>query len=146
RGREIPGGARVSRANASPARTFGVAPKQSFFLIENHPTARARRESSHWRGRHCQYARGVRYPDMKDQMLLRRSIAAARDANCSPIAVVIGAVRDRIGSELTGEKVLLVENPSWQRGIGNSIRTGCGNHLQPIRILTQSSCLRAISL
>jgi hypothetical protein len=47
---------------------------------------------------------------------------------------------------LTGEKVLLVENPNRQRGIGNSIRTGCGNHLQPIRILTRSSCLRAISL
>jgi len=83
---------------------------------------------------------------MKDQMLLRRSIAAARDANCSPIAVVIGAVRDRIASELTGEKVLLVENLNRQRGIGNSIRTGRGNHLQPIRILTRSSCLRAISL
>ncbi len=60
----------------------------------------------------------------RGQTLLRRGIAAARGANCSPIAVVIGAERDRIVSELAGEKVLLVENPNWQRGIGNSIRTG----------------------
>jgi hypothetical protein len=46
---------RVSRANASPARTsFGVSPKQSF------------QKSLRWRGRHRQHAKRVRYPEMPE--------------------------------------------------------------------------------
>jgi len=46
----IPGSARVSRVNASPARTFGVSPKRSFA------------EKSALTRRHRQHARRVRYP------------------------------------------------------------------------------------
>jgi hypothetical protein len=39
------GSARVSRVNASPARTFGVAPKQAFRQIQNSEPDHALRES-----------------------------------------------------------------------------------------------------
>jgi molybdenum cofactor cytidylyltransferase len=58
------------------------------------------------------------------QTLLRRMIDAATTANCSPVAVVVGAERDRILPELAATKEFLVENETWQRGIGNSIRAG----------------------
>ena len=54
------------------------------------------------------------------QSLLRRTITAAREAGCSPIAVVVGAERKRITEEVEG--VFTIENPEWQSGIGSSIR------------------------
>ena len=51
-------------------------------------------------------------------------IDAATTGGCSPVAVVVGAERDRILAELTETKEFLVENQTWQRGIGNSIRAG----------------------
>ena len=58
------------------------------------------------------------------QTLLRRMIDAATEAGCSPVGVVIGAERERILQELEETKEFLIENETWQRGIGNSIRTG----------------------
>lgn len=46
------------------------------------------------------------------------------------MAVVIGAERDRVMAELVGTKVFLVENETWQRGIGNSIRAGLREFLE----------------
>ena len=60
----------------------------------------------------------------RNQTLLRRMIDAATTGGCSPVAVVVGAERDRILAELTETKEFLVENQTWQRGIGNSIRAG----------------------
>jgi molybdenum cofactor cytidylyltransferase len=54
--------------------------------------------------------------------LLGRAITAAQEAGCSPIAVVVGAERERIAPELEG--VFTIENPEWQRGMGSSIRAG----------------------
>ena len=51
-------------------------------------------------------------------------IDAATTGGCSPVAVVVGAERDRILAELAETKEFLVENQTWQRGIGNSIRAG----------------------
>ncbi len=55
------GSARVSRANASPARTFGVAPKQSFPNAEISGGGNAQ-EKSAIRGRARQHPRRMRYP------------------------------------------------------------------------------------
>ena len=59
-----------------------------------------------------------------DQTLLRRMVDAATAAGCSPVAVVIGAERDRVSAELAESKAFVIENETWQRGIGNSIRAG----------------------
>jgi molybdenum cofactor cytidylyltransferase len=60
----------------------------------------------------------------RNQTLLRRTVEAARAGGCSPVAVVVGAERDRVLAELAETKQFLVENPTWQRGIGNSVRVG----------------------
>ena len=49
---------------------------------------------------------------------------AATAGGCSPVVVVVGAERDRIVRELAETKEFLIENETWQRGIGNSIRAG----------------------
>jgi molybdenum cofactor cytidylyltransferase len=60
----------------------------------------------------------------RGQTLLRRSVDAATGAGCRPVAVVLGAERERVAQELAETKEMLVENDTWQRGIGNSIRAG----------------------
>ena len=60
----------------------------------------------------------------RGQTLLRRMVDAAVAAQCSPVTVVIGSERNRVARELTETKELLVENETWERGIGNSIRAG----------------------
>jgi molybdenum cofactor cytidylyltransferase len=60
----------------------------------------------------------------RGQTLLRRAVEAATTAGCRPVAVVVGAERVRVLPELAETKELLIENETWQRGIGNSIRTG----------------------
>lgn len=60
----------------------------------------------------------------RGQTLLRRMVDAATMAGCQPVAVVVGAERNRISKELVETKELLVENETWQCGIGNSIRAG----------------------
>jgi molybdenum cofactor cytidylyltransferase len=58
------------------------------------------------------------------QTLLRRVLDAATTAQCLPVTVVIGAERNQIARELSETRELLVENKTWERGIGNSIRAG----------------------
>jgi molybdenum cofactor cytidylyltransferase len=60
----------------------------------------------------------------RGQSLLRRVVDAATEAGCWPVVVVIGAERERLKQELAETKELLVENETWERGIGNSIRAG----------------------
>jgi molybdenum cofactor cytidylyltransferase len=66
----------------------------------------------------------------RNQTLLRRTVDAATTGGCSPVTVVIGAERHRILAELTETKEILIENQTWQRGIGNSIRSGLRGLLQ----------------
>jgi molybdenum cofactor cytidylyltransferase len=56
--------------------------------------------------------------------LIRRMIEAASDADCSPIAVVLGSDSDRIKDELNDSPAAFVENAEWRNGIGSSIRAG----------------------
>jgi molybdenum cofactor cytidylyltransferase len=60
----------------------------------------------------------------RNQTLLRRMVDAATTGGCSPVTVVVGAARERVLAELAETKEFLVENETWQRGIGNSIRAG----------------------
>jgi molybdenum cofactor cytidylyltransferase len=56
--------------------------------------------------------------------LIQRMIEAASDADCSPIAVVLGSDSDRIKEELNDTPASVVENTEWRRGVGSSIRAG----------------------
>jgi molybdenum cofactor cytidylyltransferase len=58
----------------------------------------------------------------------RSLLHAAAESACSvadgPVIVVLGASADASEIEVAGLPVVTVRNPSWQRGIGSSIRTG----------------------
>ncbi len=56
--------------------------------------------------------------------LLDRSIAAAREAGCDPIVVVIGAGAAAMRQVLASHAVQVAENPDWPLGMGGSIRRG----------------------
>lgn len=56
--------------------------------------------------------------------LVRGILDAAQEADCSPIAVVVGSDSEGITRELQKTNVAIVPNRNWERGIGSSIRTG----------------------
>lgn len=56
--------------------------------------------------------------------LVRRAAAAALDAGCAPVAVVLGGRAAQVVAALRGLGVVVVVNPDWQRGIGSSIAIG----------------------
>jgi molybdenum cofactor cytidylyltransferase len=58
------------------------------------------------------------------QTLLEHSLQAAAASSTSPIIVVLGAVSERVKSELEGAKVHIVENGDWEEGMASSIRSG----------------------
>lgn len=61
----------------------------------------------------------------RGETLLRRTISAARLANCSPILVVTGADREQVEAEVENVSgCSAVHNPEWRRGLGTSIRAG----------------------
>ncbi|MEP7072096.1 MAG: nucleotidyltransferase family protein [Verrucomicrobiota bacterium] len=60
----------------------------------------------------------------RGQSFVRRAVAAALDADCEPVVVVVGRDRARIAAALRGLPVTLVPNDDWERGIGSSIRLG----------------------
>lgn len=60
------------------------------------------------------------------QSLVRRAGAAALEAGCSPVVVVVGREHEKIAAELQECSVRLLPNEAWERGIGTSIRRGVG--------------------
>ena len=60
----------------------------------------------------------------RGKTLIRAVIDAAHEAGCAPVVVVIGSNSEKVQQELAHANVVKVENKNWQRGIGNSIRTG----------------------
>lgn len=60
----------------------------------------------------------------RGKTLVRTIIAAACEAGCSPVVVVIGSDAEKIHAELVHTNVIEVRNADWQRGIGSSIRSG----------------------
>ena len=63
------------------------------------------------------------------QTLLRRTVNTAREAGCDRVLVVVGANADLMRTELSGQRVEIVHNPQWERGIGSSIRLGAASAL-----------------
>lgn len=60
----------------------------------------------------------------RGRTLLRHAAQTALLSQCRPVVVVLGAQPDRLRPELDGLKVLVVDNPDWEQGMGSSIRAG----------------------
>src|SRR3954453_13687701 len=58
------------------------------------------------------------------ESLIRRAVNAASEGGCTPVVVVVGELRQEIEAELRGTSAFLIDNRSWWRGIGPSIRCG----------------------
>jgi molybdenum cofactor cytidylyltransferase len=56
--------------------------------------------------------------------LVRRIVAAAKDAGCAPVVVVVGASAAQITPVLAGLPVSIIEHPNWSNGLGSSIAVG----------------------
>jgi molybdenum cofactor cytidylyltransferase len=58
------------------------------------------------------------------ETLIRRIVAAAIQAGCTPAVVVTGEDSAQVTLELTGLSVSIVMNPRWSSGLGSSIGVG----------------------
>jgi len=61
---------------------------------------------------------------LEGRSLLRRTVEAALASRCRQIAVVIGAVAERMEEELAGSPVRIVMNDQWTEGLSTSVRVG----------------------
>ena len=64
----------------------------------------------------------VRHDD--GQLLVERAVDTLRAGGCAPIIVVLGAEAARVRTEARLGDVSLVDDPSWKRGMGSSLRAG----------------------
>ncbi|MBL9174542.1 MAG: nucleotidyltransferase family protein [Verrucomicrobiales bacterium] len=62
--------------------------------------------------------------DWNGRPLLRHAAEQAIASGCSPVLAVLGYESVRIRECLAGLPVEIVENPSWEDGMGTTIRTG----------------------
>lgn len=60
----------------------------------------------------------------EEKSLLRRAAESALAVGTKSVVVVLGAGADRLRLEVEGLRVLIVENPAWERGMGGSVRRG----------------------
>jgi molybdenum cofactor cytidylyltransferase len=60
----------------------------------------------------------------RGEPFVKRMVAAANDAGCVPIVVVVGADAAQITSALAGLSVSIAEHPNWSNGLGSSIAVG----------------------
>jgi molybdenum cofactor cytidylyltransferase len=75
-------------------------------------------------GESSRFGRPKQLVQFRGKSLVRRVAAAAREAGCSVIVVVLGSKRDQIERELKETDAIVAENQNWRRGIGSSIRVG----------------------
>jgi molybdenum cofactor cytidylyltransferase len=61
---------------------------------------------------------------VEGETLIRRVANTAIDADCRHVVVVAGEHAERIGGELHGLRVEVIENAEWSRGLGTSIKRG----------------------
>jgi molybdenum cofactor cytidylyltransferase len=56
--------------------------------------------------------------------LVWHALQAARSGGLQPIVVVVGADGNEVRKALSGEEVIVVENPDWEQGQSTSVRAG----------------------
>jgi molybdenum cofactor cytidylyltransferase len=60
----------------------------------------------------------------RGETLVRRVAAAATEAGCAPVVIVVGEEAAEIRAELAGTSVMVIENTNWKEGLGSSVRVG----------------------
>jgi molybdenum cofactor cytidylyltransferase len=60
----------------------------------------------------------------RSETFVRHIVAAAVEAGCAPVIVVVGADAAQITQELTGLAASIVMHPQWSIGLGSSIGVG----------------------
>ena len=61
---------------------------------------------------------------LRGQTFVRHIVAAAIEAGCAPVAVVVGADAAQVTLELTGLAASIVMHSQWSAGLGSSIGIG----------------------
>jgi molybdenum cofactor cytidylyltransferase len=61
---------------------------------------------------------------LRSETFVRHIVAAAVEAGCAPVVVVVGEDAAPITSELTGLAASIVMHPQWSMGLGSSIGVG----------------------
>lgn len=61
---------------------------------------------------------------LEGKSLVRRAAQTAIDAGGQPVGVVTGAASHQVAAEVRDLPVHIAMNPSWEQGMGSSIRTG----------------------
>lgn len=59
-----------------------------------------------------------------DETLLERAVRACRDAACTPIVVVLGALSESIQNQCNLQDTVIVDNREWCEGMGSSLCAG----------------------
>ncbi len=62
--------------------------------------------------------------EYQGQTLVRRTAQAALAAGCDPVALVLGANREKIAPTVHDLGLQILPNESWERGMGTSVRLG----------------------
>jgi len=61
---------------------------------------------------------------IEGETLLERAVRTAREANCAPVVVVLGANAERIREQCDLGDAVVVVNEAWEEGMASSIRIG----------------------
>ncbi len=75
-------------------------------------------------GGSTRFDRAKQLAEYHGESLVRRALAAAHQAGCSPVVVVAGEDAGAIEAHLHGLPHVLIRNQQWRDGIGASIRAG----------------------
>ncbi len=80
------------------------------------------------------------------ETLLDRTIRIAREADCAPIVVVLGANETVVRERCKLQDVVIVSNPDWAQGMGTSIARGATALLGARGILVMTCDMPAVSV
>jgi molybdenum cofactor cytidylyltransferase len=75
-------------------------------------------------GGSARLAKPKQFAIFRGETLVRRIVAAANEAECAPIVVVVGRDAAQITSELAGLPVSIAVHQHWSNGLGSSIAVG----------------------
>jgi molybdenum cofactor cytidylyltransferase len=75
-------------------------------------------------GGSARFAKPKQLAIFRGETLVRRSVAAATEAECVPIVIVVGQDAAQITSELAGLPVSIAVHRDWSNGLGSSIAVG----------------------
>jgi molybdenum cofactor cytidylyltransferase len=75
-------------------------------------------------GESSRFGRPKQLLQFQGKTLVRRTVDAASEANCSLVIVVTGKADAEVKRELRETNAITIQNKDWKAGIGTSIRAG----------------------